>query len=493
MLFRSNFYVSRVKTLGNFPTNTNYWTKQTISPTTLTSKVIGQINQINLARNASGQPVNRGEYYSSGDPVIVYGGLNENIPNPVGAIAEVGNVTSGFVTTVNVIDGGYGYSLPPNTIIHFDNVDPTRPPLANVFSLNTDLETDVFLFPYETISNITNSRQSIQIGDGNYKFLNGNLPSTANVNTKIGDALGFKSFASYPISYVNVENGGAGINKTPIVKAHALEQTDVNGSSTYLGSMGMLSPLKIITGGVGYQANDVIVFSGGSGLGANAIVTTVNSNGAITGTSYRYNESTTPHKYPLGGFGYRMDDLPSVSVNSANVNAHGATLIVTSIMGEGAVLVANTQRVGAVTDINIINYGEDYVAKPNVSLSVQDIVVSNANIILLPQKGDIAYQGSSLITSSYRSTLYETTLLQPNANVFQELYNIRVYNYNTQPNPSLPIKFSFLNENTGLYEDRAIYLRMANTAYAANTFAGHVTPEYNQYGVKTYEIGRAHV
>jgi hypothetical protein len=472
--YNNTFYSAVQDTVGFFPTDTNYWEPVSITTEILTSKVVGQVSQVVLAKNLSGQPVNRGENYKAGDPVIIYDGLNPNVANPVGATAEVGSVTTGFIKNIQVVDGGYGYNLYPNTLIQFTGVNVNEPPRANVFSVNPDKEMDVFMFPYESIA----PKSSTHLNANNYLFVNGQVVS-ANLDTKIGDALGFTSFATYPISSVVIESGGGGINQLPSVSALSVQPTDTNGQA-FLGSMGMLAPIQIANPGQGYMANDVIVFSGGTGLGANAYVSAVDANGAITSIQYRYNESTLPHSYPPGGIGYKSSSLPKVTVQSANNEASGAVVFVPGIMGESAVLTANTQRVGAITTINVLNHGEDYVATPNVSIRVQDILVSNADLLLLPQNGDLVYQGSSYLTGDYKAIVYSATQLRPDANTFNSLYNLRVFNYNSTPNPNVELKI----------DGKDINLVMANTAYAANSFYIG-SPEYNANGMKIYGDGQA--
>ena len=84
------------------------------------------------------------------------------------------------------------------------------------------------------------------------------------------DAFTFTSLSTYPISSVAVNNGGGGITKIPSVTAVSNFPTDVNGDSASLTGLGILGPIQINSGGTGYHANDVIVFSGGTGIGAHA-------------------------------------------------------------------------------------------------------------------------------------------------------------------------------------------------------------------------------
>ena len=93
--------------------------------------------------------------------------------------------------------------------------------------------------------------------------------------------------------------------------------------------------------------------------------------------------------------------LPALTVTSSNVLASNASLYVSNILGDGATFSAITDRVGTITTINIIDPGEDYVSTPNVSMKVQDIIVSNVSINNIVKTGDIVYQGTSYANSSY--------------------------------------------------------------------------------------------
>jgi hypothetical protein len=442
-----------------------------INGTILTSKVVGQVSQINLKTNNKGVPLNRGTLYQVGDPVIVYGGLNPDIQTPIGATAEIGTVTSGAITGINTIKGGFGYSLYPNTKLTITNAPGAN---AIVYSVdpNANTQADVFMFPTDSIY----GKLSVVINANNYNFVNS---TWSNANTSIGNTLNFISFSTYPISSVAVINGGGGISTLPQVTAHNTQKTDINGDA-YLDKLGILAPIQIANAGRGYRANDVIRITGGNGYGARANIT-VNSAGSITGVRYVYQSNTArPQNYPLGGMGYNNEFLPTVTVISSNTQAANASLFVPGILGAGASFSVTTQKIGSVTTINLTNNGEDYVSSPNVSLSVQDILVSNADILLLPAAGDFIYQGNSPKTTSYSALVDSVRLLNGDVNTFNSLYNIRVFNYNSQPNSKLPLVIANKNIN----------LRMANTAADANRYYIG-SPEYNGFGIKNYGDGAA--
>ena len=419
----------------------------------LRAKIVGQINQINI------DPKNRGSLYVPGDPVIVYGGLSPDSVNPVSATAEVGTTTLGSIQRINVVTGGFGYRAVPNSSIILTGA-PTA--IANVATLDPDSRhiANVSLLSINEIL-FDQSGQGPTIGNTQYSFIT--TLYAANANTSLANALTFASFSTYPISSVVVENGGQNV-LTPFAVAESLYDTNIPGNKGNLKSIGILAPIQIINPGTGYQINDKIVFSGGSGYGAYANVTNVTISGAITEIKY-----VLPplNSYSLGGMGYTHDALPAVSVLSANNQAANASIYVPGILGDGATFsIVTDDKAGAVTTILIDNFGEDYVARPNVSLKIQDIVVTGITGANIPIKGDIVYQGNSLATSTYQATVDSISALTGS------YYKLRVYNYNAIPNPNIVIHVSRNNQS----------FSMANTA---------IDSTYNKNGVRTYGDGAA--
>jgi hypothetical protein len=417
----------------------------------LKAKIVGQISQIKI------DPKNRGLLYQPGDPVIVYNGLNS--PTGIGATAQVGETTAGAIQSIAVVDGGFGYSFAPNTSINITNAPGA---VATVGSVNPDYRyrANVAFIPIDTIS----LKKDIEIGNSNYHFSN---ILVSDANTTLANAFSFTSFTTYPISSVIVVNGGGGITQIPQVSAESDYVTDIDTYSP-LSSFGILAPIQIIDGGNGYEANDEIVFTGGSGFGAKANVITVDGNGVITNVAYVLN--TTPD-YPLGGMGYSTTFLPNVTVNSANVQASGASLYVPGILGDGATFSVIVDRAGSITTINLINPGEDYIATPNVSFKVQDIVVANVSISNLPQKGEVIYQGANTNTASYLATVDSITTLNVDVDPTLSLFQLRVFNYNSNPDPTKTLNI-----------DRNIHMNMYNAQYDIS---------YNLNGYKNYGDGTA--
>lgn len=386
----------------------------------LRGKILGQISQINI------NPKNRGTLYQKGDPVIVYGGLNSN--TGVGATAEVNETTKGSIRSISVVTGGYGFRESPDSIIILTDapganavigsVDDNPSKIAEVTFLPTDL-----IFP----------QVEYRLSANNYHFSN---IAITDANTTLLNAFSFTSFTTYPISSILVTNGGGGISAVPGVFANSLYNTNLSEIKGNIVNIGILAPIQILNGGVGYEANDTILISGGTGVGAYAKVTSVNSNGSITSVSFVPGQNS----YPLGGLGYKSSPLPTVSVVSSNVQASNASLYIPGILGFGDTYSLTTDRIGSITSIKIINPGEDYVATPNVSFKVHDVVVKNVLLSDLPIKGDIVYQGENFENSTYRGYFNSLEKLQYDVNPLLSLYAMRVYEFNAKPNPNLPLK-----------------------------------------------------
>lgn len=323
----------------------------------------------------------------------------------------------------------------------------------------------------------------------NYLFAN-NL--SANANTTLANAFTFGGFATYPIASVVVQNQGGGLDQQPTVSAISEYTTDAYGQ-TNLANLGILAPIKIVDGGRNYSNGDTIVLIGGSGFGAYANVTSVDANGSIQTVAYKADPTGN---YPIGGLGY-FNGLPTPIVanvatgtittsNTSNVVTGTGTAFTTQIktgaylvsnsnviigvvntianatsltltanatvnytnknfykansqmyvpgyLGSGATFAEVSNRVGSITTINLVDNGEDYVGAPNVSLVVQDLIVSNVNISFLPVAGDKIYQGANINVATYIATVDSLFVLQPNANPANTIYQMRVFNYNSTP------------------------------------------------------------
>lgn len=399
--------------------------------------LVGNISSVDV------DPANPGLGYAIGDPVVFFGGYNENLEDSIEAAAEVSDVTVGKINQITVVDGSNGFRLYPNSEI---NISGTYGGAAYISNVDISIPATVEFWGLETISPYS----STLINAASYGFTTN---PTANANTKLKDAFSNVNFLTYPISSVVLTNPGSGYPTKPTVTAESYFTND--GDSFNVKDLGILSPIKIDFGGSNYSNGDVVVISGGTGIGAYANVKLVNSNGTIQSIQYIRNANNF---FPLGGMGYSLPDLPTVSIVSANnkkfsviangnfatsqttiklkstanvqpgmyisgngvanvisfnyfnsnttilsVNTSSNTIVlsnplnanvsnnsvyvvdgtaitrISSILGEGEQFSVDFEELGKVKSINVTNSGQNYFAKPNTSLRVVDVVVSRTD------------------------------------------------------------------------------------------------------------------
>lgn len=388
----------------------------------LRAKIVGAISNINI-NNAY-----RGSKYKPGDPVVLYNGLDSS--TGIGATAQIATTTSGSIQRLNLVNPGYGYRPAPYSSITFSGgglgaVEATA-------HIQTIQQTNQDLLNFVSIDNIgLLANSGVTLDSYAYGFV---ANPSANALTKLVNALNFISFETAPIDSVIVDNGGGGYSSVPDVSAQAL-YTDILNNPQQIASLGVLAPVQIINAGVGYLVNDKIIFTGGSGVGAYANVTSVNpETGAILGISYVSNYTNTG-TYPLGGMGYNSG-VPQASVLSANGSAHGANVYIPGILGTGATFSTVTDRIGAITTIQINNAGEDYISTPNVSFRVQDLIVTNpTGDIGKLTPGSVLFQGTDIDVPTdndiftYQSIVDSVQVMVSTPYPSTTIYRIRVYNY----------------------------------------------------------------
>jgi hypothetical protein len=390
-------------------------------------QIVGQLGQIAI------NPNYRGLYYKVGDPVVVYGGLFFSGSAP--ATAQVSGISQGSIQSINVLQGGYGYTANPNTTINLTNAPGASAAVASLNPANSGISV-VALLPTDALLYV-NAGQGPTIGNTTYSFFANN--STANANTSLANTFSFTSFTTYPISAVGLVAAGSGITQQPTVTATSGYQTTNSAVVADLSDMGILAPIQIINPGLGYHANDIITITGGSGYGAHANVLSVNANGAITSVGYTYSPlHYTPLHHSLGGMGYRPDQLPTVTITTSNTSP--ATLSVPGILGTGATFYTTTDRAGAVSQIQVTYGGTEYIATPNVSLTVQDLLVTGISAASLPKSGATIYQGTNYSTATYKAQVSSVTAYTLSLDPLKSVYTMRVYNYSAQPSTTTQVK-----------------------------------------------------
>jgi hypothetical protein len=123
----------------------------------------------------------------------------------------------------------------------------------------------------------------------------------------------------------------------------------------------------------------------------------------------------------------------TVTATSNSITGIAAELFVPGILGAGAEFQLTTDRIGSITKIKITDAGEDYISNPQISLRVQDLCVTGVNGIEYITPGSLIFQGQDANNSTYVSYVDRITPMDDLGNVFNNTYNLRVYNYTTTP------------------------------------------------------------
>jgi hypothetical protein len=398
--------------------------------TTITEKILGFVETITI------NPNYRGLFYNPGDPVVAYGGLNPDIAEPSRVSAEVGATTKGSVSSIVVVNPSNGYRLPPNTSISITGGGGSGA-AAQVSLLDSSKQTIITLATSNTLGSMAN----VWVGNSTIAQTYTRFAVTANTNSRLIDALTFKTYTVAPIASVQMLNNGANYDSIPTIEAVSTYATS-NGATTQTAdfrNLGILQPIQIVNGGINYSNSNTISIIGGTGYGAYANIV-VNTAGSIISANYVYSASNTIQTYPLGGLGYSATSLPTVNVNSTT--GSNASLVVTGIMGFGATFSPSTDSIGSISSIIINNSGSDYISTPNVSLKVADIAVSNVSLLSIPVSGDIVYQNDSsnaTVFTAYVDSVTKLTTAAP-YNPLNDVYRIRTYNYTGVFSQSLNIR-----------------------------------------------------
>jgi hypothetical protein len=178
-------------------------------------------------------------------------------------------------------------------------------------------------------------------------------------------------------------------------------ENDISGVSIYkvlksdLYQLGSLGRLIIDVAGEGYQVGEYLTFTGGSGYGANAVITQIYANTGIKSVEFLQTD-----EYVIGGEGYTNNNLPIVGVIHTS-NGSNAVIRVTEVNGNGEELSLVTARIGAISTLRISSFGYDYVSAPSISLRNADITLSNVTTGFVFVSNTSVYQGTSNTTPSF--------------------------------------------------------------------------------------------
>lgn len=383
--------------------------------------------------------INGGSGYNVGDVVVIFGG-GPTVP----ATAIVSQVFSGSVERVAVTYGGAGFNIGSDVLPV--GYSPTVLRLAiddvDTGGYATNLSPNTFVISPDIIETYKNTLLS----SVDYNFPATVVPQE-DINTVIADALSNTAFTLLgPITSVALLSSNGTFSSPPPLNALGASTTFAN-NTFYINDYGSLGRFKINNGGTGYQIGDEVVITnqpGEKGLGASAGVTKVAANGMIqimefqpypirgtantsngstvvigTGTDFEsdlrvgakiminnevnfvasissptylvannnFNYTSTNKKlrnfdlYLVGGQGYRQEALPQANVVS--VTGTGANVEITSILGDGEILAAQSSRqTGEILQITITNPGNGYLEAPTIDLTQSGDGNATANAVI---------------------------------------------------------------------------------------------------------------
>lgn len=415
----------------------------------LSAKIIGAISSIRIDSNRK----YRGSQYKTGDPVIIYGGLNPEVQTPIKAEAEIGEVTRGALEDINVIYSTLGYTIGDSAVKISGDTGAGKQATAKVSLVDqTQVATANGIISDCIIPFLTK-----KIDSSDYGFVKANTNAlSANANTRLYDAFSFISFDTYPVLDIVVTSSDVGYSTVPSVSVESYYRSNygpganaiidtANSASlssdgyfySNLKRLGILSPIQIVNAGENYAIGDIINIVGGSGCGAYANVTSVySSNGGIRTVGFTRDPNSSVQTYPLGGMGFTNKSLPEITVTSDfGVNA---SLIITSILADRVEVEPVTDRVGSISTFLINNYGEDYISNPNISLRIKDIAVQNVDQSDVIVAGESIYQGTSSALSTFSAFIDSVSRLTDT----EDSYKLRIYNYKGILNPNSEILFA---------------------------------------------------
>jgi hypothetical protein len=386
------------------------------------ARIIGSVATVKINKRS------RGVSYDVGDPVVFYGGLDPTIEIPIAANAYISKVTSASIKGTTTVYPGHGYRAGSFTEINLLSPPGIGFGAKSILTKLNDEPHIVYYVPEDQIApkanlylgNTTFSWGPRPYGNSVYQFANNEF---ANANTVIAEALTFPVLTTYGIEETTITSAGTGYDGTTIASATGFYATE-SDSRAALPTIGILPPIIIVDGGENYNVGDQIRFVGGSGYGAYANVTAVQpETGAITEITY-VDDPAGRAIYPLGGMGYGKF-LPSIEVISDT--GGGAVLTVYKLVGGDAEFTVTGSPYGEILEVTITEPGLNYVETPEISLRVQDLLIKNIDV--MPQNGDIIYQGNTFTNLYFRANVDSISTYTANANTLLSVYSMRVYDY----------------------------------------------------------------
>lgn len=235
---------------------------------------------------------------------------------------------------------------------------------------NTTAQTTVSITTYGSIGKlvIEESGQYYEVGD--------ELNFT---NPKNRMAFGLGAYGE--VSNVSISGSIREVTLLPpkisgTVNVYSLSNTTIQGNNTSFLSEVFPGDLIIIntanTGSALYETRKVVAVDSDTSLNVNA---------AFSLSFVEQRKIRRMGQYPIGGYGYKVDRLPSVSISTAN--GVDGIITVAAVMGDGEDLVGQgTKKPGEIEEIQVLDPGSGITIIPQVDLSQFGDGTATANVEL---------------------------------------------------------------------------------------------------------------
>lgn len=350
------FFINQKNIVGTFTTGENVFIDVLIDNQLIpfTLQTLSDVQSVDI--------INPGSNYKVGDSVTFFGSSKKS------AIAVVDKISTGNIESLTVRIGNFGAGYKVGNNVYANNVN------IYSFSANIDGVDDSGSVSPNTISwntDIISSFSNVVISSANYGFPESLIPSP-NVNTVIQQALTTDTITNLgPAINVIVNYSEITNNTTPFFIANS----SLLFSNVRVSDLGSIGTIKVNDGGTGYSVGDEIVFNNDeyfSGQGAEAHVSSVSGSGSIK-TVVVTN----------GGYKYRNDYLPRLTVNGSGSNAN---LEVQFFMGKGAEFdyQSGDGIPGKVLSIKVLDKGTGYIATPIGDLTTKGDGNATTNVQIRP-------------------------------------------------------------------------------------------------------------
>lgn len=298
-----------------------------------------------------------------------------------GANIIVSSVSSGDLTSIVALNGGAGFQVNSQVLITGGGGTGAAASISSV-SADNFYHPNSYNIIYTTIQSIA----SANISNTNYGEYFSGFTNPANANTTLANSLSYFVYANTgPITGILLYNIGSGYSGAPSITAQA---------NTRVRTLGILGKMRIVNGGTGYYIGDTIEFinvPGGTGSGANAIVSNVDTSQSNTISAVRF--VNVPGQI-TGGSGYDQLYLPIANVVSSNVLASNANIEVTAVLGSGETLYSANSIQGKILSLQILQSGSGYTTAPTLNLTQIGDGTAQAEATIIT--GEFTYPGRYL-------------------------------------------------------------------------------------------------